>query len=245
MSERNDLVNIDANGIVTTIEPSMFELIAEVARDKDFDADKMRAMIDMKNAEDDRSAKKAHTRALVEFKKHPPRIIKNATSHMNKYATIDSVMRQLDQPLNEVGLVLTWEIDTNPELVAVVCVLSHVDGYSTTSTYSAAPDTTGKKSPAQGQASIVTYGKRYTALAVLGLAEQGEDDDGAAEAAKQGIGGDMVKTLEALIKETSADLISLCKHFKVGTLNEMSNSQFGIAINRLNAKKRVQDNANS
>ena len=245
MENKNELIKAGQIAPATTQEVDLFQMIGQAASDENFDADKMQALINMKMQMDGMDAKKSFNRALVEFKKNPPRIIKNAKGHTNSYATIDSVCRQLDQPLNEIGLAFRWSIESIENRVKVTCILSHVDGHSEESSMEDVGETSGTKNAIQSKGSTITYLKRYTLLAALGLAEQGEDTDGITEAAKQGIGPEHIKQIEDLIEETGSDLIKFCQYMKVGALHELSISKYGVAINTLNTKKVNMNNENS
>ena len=227
-------------------EPNLMQMIYQAAKDPDFDADKMQVIVSMKNDMDDREAKKAFNSALVEFKKNPPRIIKNAAGHTNKYATIDSVARQLDPELFKFGLAFrlrTTKAEDNA--VGVFCVLSHADGYSEESYMESAPDKSGTMNAIQGKGSTITYLKRYTLLAALGLAEQGEDDDGISAHMKKAVDETQVNTLQELIEKAETTAQKVCNSFKAGSLSELSNEQYGAAVSMLNTKIARLTDANS
>lgn len=244
----NEIVTKENTAIVETsqTEKSMGQILIEMARDESLDEGKLNALIKMKNDEEDRAAKRAFNAALVAFKANPPRIIKNMHVNFNtskgvtdyKHATIDSVCRQLDEPLNNLGLSFRWNVKSDAAKTRVTAIISHIDGYSEESYMEATPDTSGGKNAIQGQGSSVTYLKRYTLLAALGLAEQGEDDDGIKAYMSKPLDAEMLNELQELIEESGSDAQALCNHFKVGSLAELSNQQYGAAKAMLNAKIR-------
>jgi ERF superfamily len=71
-------------------------------------------------------------------------------------------------------------IDGGERRVRVTAILRHVGGHTDDGCYFDLPaDTTGSKNNNQAWASSVTYAKRHTAFAVLGLVTEGDDDDAA------------------------------------------------------------------
>jgi len=239
---KNEIIEAGETLPVQTEEQSLMQMIYQAAKDPDFDADKMDKIIGMKERMDDREAKKAFNRALVEFKKNPPRIIKNmAVSFGNtkySHATIDSVCRQLDPVLFDLGLAFRWNVQAADDKVRVVCVLSHVDGYSEESFMQDVGDSSGSKNALQGKGSTITYLKRYTLLAALGLAEQGQDDDGLKAHMKKAVDDEQTAEILALIEKAETTAKAVCAFFKVGSVPELSNEQYGAAVHMLNAKIR-------
>jgi hypothetical protein len=69
-------------------------------------------------------------------------------------------------------------VESGERRVRVTAVLRHVGGHVDDSCYFDLPaDATGSKNNNQAWASSVTYAKRHTAFAVLGLITEGDDDD--------------------------------------------------------------------
>jgi hypothetical protein len=214
--------------------------LLQLATNPNINPNVVEKFIKMNETLEKQQAKRAFNESLVNFKANPPRIVKNiAVSFGNtkyKHATIDSVMRQLDSCLHNYGFALNWRIDCTPDLVDVIAVLRHSSGHEETSRFASAPDSSGGKNKIQAQGSAVTYAKRYTALAVLGLAEQGEDDDGIKAFLKSRIQDDEISVLQELIAESGAKISKICAHFKVGSLSEMSTEQYAACTRMLKTK---------
>jgi hypothetical protein len=74
------------------------------------------------------------------------------------------------------GFALTFRTDfTNG--ITVTGVLSHSAGHREETSITLPADASGSKNAVQAVASTVSYGKRYTAGALLNLTSHGEDDD--------------------------------------------------------------------
>lgn len=92
-----------------------------------------------------------------------------------KYSTIEDVVSVFPK-LAACGLVLFWRLDINGEKARVIARLAHKSGAHVETDY---PVTSGDSQAAQLNqklGSALTYARRYTAYALLGIAG-GEDDD--------------------------------------------------------------------
>lgn len=122
---------------------------------------------------------------LVEALGELGEIVKDETADTGSfsytYASLGAVMRSVRPVLARHHLALAQEISTDDDTVSVVTKILHVSGES----YRSSPISMRFKPDPQNLGSIVTYLRRYQALAELGLAV--EDDDGklASQAARQ------------------------------------------------------------
>jgi hypothetical protein len=84
------------------------------------------------------------------------------------------------------GLSFRWKLEQPAEgKVKVTCILEHIGGHFTENDLSAGVDLSGQKNHIQAIKSASTYLERITALAAVGLAARGHDDDGIAGGVKQ------------------------------------------------------------
>jgi hypothetical protein len=105
---------------------------------------------------------------------------KAATGNFGKYATLDSVLEATKQGREQNSLALIqFPSNGDGNSVTVTTLLGHSSGQWLESTLSCAPT----KFDAQGVGSVVTYLRKYSAMAILGVAP--EDDDGAAASIQQ------------------------------------------------------------
>lgn len=237
MNSKNEITTAEQTAPMVVEKPDLFVMIGQAASDPNFSPDKMQALINMQIQMDEIESKKAFTISMVKFSQMKPRIIKNKKGHNGTYASLDSIARQIRQPLFECGFTYNWITETNDDQTKVTCVLSHIGGHSIESSMQKGSDKSGNKSELHGTGSTTSYLERYTLKAVAGLVEEGEDDDGTQAKIKQEIGQEQVLQIEELIKETGVALPSFCKAFKIGSIAEMDSAQFGLAVKQLNAKK--------
>lgn len=170
-------------------------LIERASRDPNVDIDKMERLFRMKLDMEARDAKAAYLAALSEMQPKLPIITKhgvisknekddrgNKTGRqeaMTKYAKWEDVVEGITPVLAEFGFSLSFRVaQPTPDRVAVSGVLGHRGGHTEETTLSLPIDNTGAKNNVQGWGSSVSYGKRYTAFALLNISARGEDDDG-------------------------------------------------------------------
>lgn len=145
----------------------------------------------MREAERKRLAESAYIRAIAGVKAQVVTITK--TKHVHyvtkgeggkvtgavdfKHAELSDVMKAIAAPAQREGL--TWNypvIEQGDGWLRVTCRLRHVDGHFEDLTLGAPEDHSGKKNDIQAIASAITYLQRYTLKAILGIAEEGDDN---------------------------------------------------------------------
>lgn len=128
-------------------------------------------------------APKSLHEALLNVQKSAPSLQKSGfnPAFKSKYLSLDTIMPQILPLLNEQNLVLTQEpsnIDGAPALTTRITFVG-TGGGAIESTMPLLID----KQNSQGLGSALTYSRRYSVLAILGLVAD-TDDDGAAASTK-------------------------------------------------------------
>lgn len=176
-------------------------MIERAAQNPLVDIDKMERLFRMKLDMEERQAKAAYLSALAEMQPKLPVITKHGVisknvkddrgqntgrqEAMTKYAKWEDVVEGITPVLAEHGFSLSFRVaQPTQDRVAVSGVLGHRDGHTEETTLALPIDSSGAKNNVQGWGSSVSYGKRYTAFALLNISARGEDDDG------NGPGGD-------------------------------------------------------
>ena len=85
--------------------------------------------------------------------------------------------------------------------------------------------------------SSTSYGKRYTASALLNLRTGEADDDGALGGDEPRISEDQVANLQALIEEVGADKARFFAYLKIGALDEIYARNYSSAVKLLESKR--------
>ena len=100
--------------------------------------------------------------------------------------------------------------------------------------------------PQQQIGSALTYAKRYSMFALVGIAGADEDDDGNAAStastpapvkAAARLSDDQISKIDDLLEVTGSDRGRFLKFFRVGALEELPSGQFDEAIAMLEAKR--------
>lgn len=122
-------------------------------------------------------------KAVAEFQSKVPAIKKDGTNphFKSKFATLESIIDGIKKPLQDAKLSYVQMPSGENELVTV---LMHESGEFFESTVKMAP----KENTPQGQGSAITYMRRYSLSAMLGLATEDDDDGNAATGGAKGAG---------------------------------------------------------
>lgn len=153
-------------------------LIADLARDKDFDAAKLREILAVREALEATEARKAFNFAVGGFQQEAPIIAKGDSANGRPYARMDRIWRAVRPLLQKYGLSLTWEsVTIENNLCRIAGHLRHVAGHAEPLAYTLPmPNAISGQNEAQRMGSATTYAKRYATCSALGV-QTGEDDD--------------------------------------------------------------------
>jgi hypothetical protein len=197
-------------------------------------------------------AKAAYTRALVKMKPLLPVIDRKGRIVIHEkgkekidaniiqsteYARWEDIDAALTPFLNAHGFVLTFRTGNLPDgRVTVTGVLSHEMGHSEESVMALPLDTSGSKNNVQAAGSSTSYGKRYTATALLNIRTKGEDDDGRAGGDPGPVSEEQAERLLDMLTRDKADVTLFCKHMKVDSLIALPASRYEEAIIAINLR---------
>lgn len=170
--------------------------LIDKAIEKDIDVNKFANLIDIVRLLEDEKAKRDFYEALSNFQGEVPPIKKLSRADMGygkpkyNYAEFGEIVTTIQEPLKKHGLSYHFEIGNEPvvikgekgedvivEFVAVTCTVAHKGGYEKNTTMSVQKDAGAGKSNVQAVGSTITYLKRYTLLALLGIGTADPDDD--------------------------------------------------------------------
>jgi hypothetical protein len=149
--------------------------------------DQLSALLDLQQRYERDQARKEYYRAFARFQSECPEIQRNITKNYTlktagkvtlNYADLPQIAKVIRAPLQNNGLSYRWETKIENGMPIVTCYLSHVDGYSESSTLQGPPDTSGGKAALHAMASTISYLKRYTLTSVAALSTAEFDDDG-------------------------------------------------------------------
>ena len=234
---------------------SLLNLIERAARDPNVDIDKMERLFGMRERMLAQSNKAAYLAALADMQAEMPTIAKLGIINKNekdergaktgnqvamtKYAKWEDVVDAITPVLHKHGFSLQFRINQpTPDRLVTTAVLGHKAGHSEETSISLPLDSSGAKNNVQGWGSSTSYGKRYTAFALLNIAARGEDDDGKAAGGSERISDDQVEELRTLLMETGSDLARFYAMFEIECLEDMPKSKLQTAQQMLAMKKK-------
>jgi len=230
--------------IVLYQTPSM---LMQLAVQKDFDIDRLRALMELQERWEKNEAKKAYVVAMTEFKKSPPQIIKDMHVEFNaggkkveyNHASLGNLVSTITEGLSKVNLSANWETEQSNNAVKVTCKLTHIAGHTESISITAPPDTSGSKNTIQAIGSTITYLQRYTLLAICGLATNEFEDDG--RQGNTGNGKTQTTNSEALNQAKSSALDIVEKLKESNKITEKKYNEWKSWIEKASSIKTIQD----
>jgi len=232
---------------------AIIQVIERAAMNPDVDIDKMERLLQMQERIMERTAKAAYSEALAAMQAELPVITERGRIEVREkvngertgkvqqstgYARWEDINEAIKPVMVLHGFALSFRTGMAGDgKITVTGVLSHCAGHSEETTITLPHDSTGSKNAVQAVGSSTSYGKRYTASALLNLTSRGEDDDGNAAGAGQTINDEQLAKLTALAAEVSADIPKFCAYLKVASLETLPLSQFTRAMEALESKR--------
>ncbi|MDS1045228.1 ERF family protein [Pseudomonas aeruginosa] len=157
---------------------TVLQVIQKAASDPSCDIEKLERLMAMHERMQAKQAEQQYTEALAAMQQELPAIAERGDADGRySYALWEDINERLKPILAKHGFALTFRTPRNEKGVEVEGVLSHRGGHSERTSMLLPADTSGNKNAVQAVASSVSYGKRYTAGALLNYTTHGEDDD--------------------------------------------------------------------
>lgn len=155
-----------------------------------------------------------------------------------RYAELFSFVDAATPALSKHGLSHSWSITKDEkDWIEVTCTIEHSLGGKKQVSQGGPPDTGGAKNALQARISTVTYLERATFKAACGLAEQGDDDDGASgakgAAPMRTITEKQLVDLRDLIDRSNTDIEKFCATYQIEALPDFRAKDLEAAKNLL------------
>lgn len=211
---------------------ALISMIERAARDPNVDIDKLERLFQMHASVEARRARAAYIAALAQMQPELPivdkrgqidRTSKGERAKPTKFARWEDVVEAINPILAKHGFSLSFRIKQD-QRVEVTAVLGHRGGHCEETSMSLPIDDSGAKNNMQGWGSSISYGKRYTASALLNIVARGEDDDAATTSAKP-VEYATLADITKLIEDAKADRGWFLEHYSVETLDDLNGPQ--------------------
>ena len=242
---RNQLVEAKQVGTIVpmTDGQAFLAMIDRAARDPSVDVNKMKELLAMRDADQDRIAKQAFAAALVDCQILIQPIKKNMQADRFKYASLEALDDALRGIYVPAGFALSYNsapLEGEANRILVMCDMIHRAGHTR---HYQVPITVSAKGPkggdvmttTQAEGAAVSYGRRYLLLMIFNIITS--EDDAAITMKGEPISDEQLWELGELIKETKADMAAFCKYMNVENLTQLGVAQFPRAKDALLAKK--------
>jgi hypothetical protein len=156
------------------------EMLLKLAVDKDLDVDKLKALIQLKNDEEVRQAKKDFDFHFTEMQKEFEPIEKTEEGYGYKYAPLPMLIKKYGPIIAKHGFSYRWRETKLENGDKRVTIIISGWGYTDDHTDFDIPKIEGteRQNSIQVAGTMSTYGQRYTFKAGFGIVEIGEDTDG-------------------------------------------------------------------
>lgn len=224
---------------VATENTAMVSMFERMASDPNVDVDKLERLMQMRERAIERSAKTDFDAAMAEMQPELPVIgERGKAAGRYTYALWEDINSQIKPVLQKHGFALTFRTDFKNG-ISITGVLSHRVGHREETSITLPADGSGNKNDVQAVASSVSYGKRYTAGALLNLTSHGEDDD-AYRAAVETISDDQEIQINDMLEATGSDKAKFLKWLKVEKVSDIPAKSFDSVMVTLKAKERAK-----
>lgn len=164
---------------------ALLSAIVGLAKDPEFDVNKLQALMGMQERLEDRQAERAFVRALHDAQAEIPAIAKNGTVALGKgsyaFATWEDMDKVLRPIMDKHGFTLSFDMAMRPGEgggAIITGTLMHADGHSKSAAIPLALDGGPGRNALQAMGSTMSYGRRYVTEMLFNLVRKGADDDG-------------------------------------------------------------------
>lgn len=226
---------------------AVLHMIERAARDPAVDIDKLQQLMAMRERIEARTAEADFDKALTAAQAGMGRVRTDSNNPQTKsryasYGALDAAMRPA---YTSHGFALSFNTENPaPEIVRVICRVSHQNGHSRTYQIDMPADGKGAKggdvmTKTHATGSAVSYGMRYLLKMIFNIAVSDKDDDGNAAAQT---GGGIITEAQAKEIKAKCDQVaegfdeSFCNYFGIETISDLPSKDYQRAISALKKK---------
>lgn len=212
------------------IADPMIGMIERMALMPDVPAERIQALMDMRERQMNKEAEQEFNRAFAAAMAEMPPVPRNGWNpHLKrKYSTVDDLIVTSRPVLARHGLSLNWQTGTEGDQIWVRAIVRHASGHQISTEERGSRDKSGSMNALQGGGSTQTYLKRYTGFAILGMASGDEQDDDGVTASEAAVTPAEIDAISRNIRSTrtknevTAYLQKLEKRFHVEAVKNIA-----------------------
>ncbi|NQZ47754.1 MAG: ERF family protein [Erythrobacter sp.] len=221
-----------------------------VALDPSIDIERLKAVIEMENAAQDREANKLFEAAFAAMQPDLPAVAKAGQGQNNsEFAKLEAIQAAARPILQNHGFSYRFKQQDKEGAITLRCTLSHMSGGSDFDEMTLPYDVGGQKNAVQARGSTVSYGKRYTLCNVLGIQLGGDDNDGQTNRSGETLTPDQVKQVRDQLEKLGQNDDTILtwagqRGFGATDLENVPAEAFEKMIGQLNHWVKVRSKAN-
>lgn len=220
-----------------TVASPLVNVLNVLVSRPDLDIDKIERMIAMQRDVEANEARKAYASAFAEMQPHLPIVAKRGKSSQHgSYGLWEDIVEEVMPVTGKFGFSISFRTKPLEKGVEITCKLMHREGHFEETSYPFPLDTSGSKNAVQAIGSTVSYGKRYTACAMLNIVTKGEDTDGNTPNAT--LSDAQQERLKGLCEQTNTDLGTFLKIAKASSFDTIKAGSFEVLEQLLAVKQR-------
>jgi len=236
---------------------ALIAVLQQAVANPDIDIDRMERLVKLaistsKELDADR-AKKAYAAAMAQFKRNPPKIVKDAHVRYETdrgvteydHSTLGALCEAVIAGLAAVGIYHDWKLSQIDKAIQVTCVLTHEMGHKEEfPSIPAFPDGSGGKNAIQANQSTVTYLQRSTLFSATGLAALAPPDRDGRDTDVEGMprfvtdeqAAEIRDRLKAIHADTPKSLANFLAWIKADAIEHIAAKKYQVALDRINQK---------
>lgn len=205
-------------------------------------------LLELRDRENRRTAELEFSRALAAFQRDVPAVPKSSKAKIPTkgggsfeyaYADLEQIIETVRPHLSAHGLSFTFDTEMSDQMLVVQCVLRHELGHFAMTTFTLPTASESSVMSAQQKVgAALTFAKRHSLVAALGLALTDPEPAEAQQRTASTITEDQAATLDQLIVETKTDRAKLLAAYRVAALSELRPNQFVEAVRVLEARRK-------
>lgn len=227
---------------------AVLHMIERAARDPAVDIDKLQQLMAMRERIEARQSEADFDKALTAAQAGMGRVRTDSNNPQTRsryasYGALDAAMRPV---YTNNGFALSFNTENPaPEIVRVICRVSHQNGHSRTYQIDMPADGKGAKggdvmTKTHATGSAVSYGMRYLLKMIFNIAVSDRDDDGNSAGSGDKISMQQVQELIEICEAVEADKEAFCRYFKIEGIAELPAKDFQRAVAALNKKRSAK-----
>jgi hypothetical protein len=219
--------------------------LVRLAIERGVDVEVLERLVALQERVTERNARSAFFEAVAAFQEACPEINKSKDAKIKSkrtgsefgysFSPLEEITRTIRPHLRNHGLSYSWDVKRGDGGLDVVCVLRHIDGHEERASFPVPVESDGRMSSAQANGAAMTYGKRQSLTAVLGLTTADVDDD--ARRRESELSDRQAADLDALMDEVGVDRRKFLDWLGVASISEIRASDYPRAVKALERKR--------